>query len=115
VYGICFGTILVVIGAFAAFPIVIVGAAQIAFGVLATLFHCKALHATKARYCALFAIHGIALIWGIAVAVNVGFEDGVGAIAVGTFFVPLPLASICMLCVPSARRFDRSGRIPGDN
>jgi hypothetical protein len=112
IYGIGFGLLAVVVGSFAGFSVAMVGSAYIAFGALATLQRSKALPATRAKHAALAVTHTIALLWGLAVTIPVSGEDPLACLILGAIYLPLPIAGISLLWIPSVLGLYWTGRLP---
>lgn len=63
IYRIVFGLLVLLMGAFAGLTMLMIGAAHIAFGSVATWQYRQAIPATRAKYGALLVTHAIALLW----------------------------------------------------
>ncbi|MFN9374074.1 MAG: hypothetical protein ACK6D3_19495 [Planctomycetaceae bacterium] len=112
VYGIGFGLLAVLVGSSVGFFVAMVGAAHLAFGALATLQRSTALPTTRAKYAALAVTHTIALLWGLGVTIQVSREDPLASLILGAIHLPLPIAGISLLSIPSVFRFYWTGRLP---
>lgn len=112
IYGVGFGLLMVAVGAFAGFSLTMFSAAHFAFGALAMLQRSKALPATRAKYAALAVTHTIALLWGLAVTIQVSGEDPLASLTLGAIFLPLPIAGISLLWIPSVLRLDGQAASP---
>jgi hypothetical protein len=105
IYGMGFGIILVVIGAFTSFLVLGIGGAHVVFGLFAVVQYCKSQPPTRTKHVALVATNAIVLGWGIAVAINAGGDGALVALILGAIYVPLPVVCIGMLVFRRARRF----------